>query len=102
MIYYGVIKDANGNLNASLYYGTEQFFKDTFSPDSEYFLMPLGGISGDTYAERKACARALAVDFSNNQASGLSWSEYAIVTNFFETIGKRYGLLKEFRENAIC
>lgn len=29
-------------------------------------------------------------------------SEYAEMTSYFEKLGKRYGLLKEFRENGIC
>ena len=29
-------------------------------------------------------------------------SEYAQMTSYFEKLGKRYGLLKEFKENGIC
>ena len=29
-------------------------------------------------------------------------SEYAEMASYFEKLGKRYGLLKEFRENGIC
>ena len=30
-----------------------------------------------------------------------SWEEVARVSEYFQTFGKRYGLLKEFRENGI-
>lgn len=29
-------------------------------------------------------------------------SEYAEMASYFEKLGKKYGLLKEFRENGIC
>lgn len=32
----------------------------------------------------------------------LSYSELAEFCEYFEKLGKRYGLLKEFRENGIC
>lgn len=56
-----------------------------------------------TYREQKEKARELAVqwqhDFANNN---YSWLELANFTNYFTRLGKRYGLLKEFRENGIC
>ena len=56
-----------------------------------------------TYAERKAEVRAEAIewqaDFGNHD---YSWGEVADWTNYFETMGRRYGLLTEFRENGIC
>lgn len=56
-----------------------------------------------TYKQQKEKARELAVqwqhDFSNNN---YSWLELANWSNYFTKLGKRYGLLKEFRENGIC
>lgn len=31
-----------------------------------------------------------------------SYGEIAIMQNYFNKMGKRYGLLKEFKENGIC
>ena len=31
-----------------------------------------------------------------------SWEDVIFWGNFFETYGKKYGLLREFRENGIC
>ena len=37
-----------------------------------------------------------------NDCDGLYMSDMAQIYGWFEKMGKRYGLLKEFRENAIC
>ena len=55
-----------------------------------------------TYKEQKEKARELAVqwqyDFANNN---YNWEEISEFTDFFTKLGKRYGLLKEFRENGV-
>ena len=55
-----------------------------------------------TYKEQKQRARELAqtwqYDFANNN---YNWEEISEFTDFFTQLGKRYGLLKEFRENGI-
>lgn len=55
-----------------------------------------------TYKEQKQRARELAQtwqhDFANNN---YSYEEIGEFTNFFTQLGKRYGLLKEFRENGV-
>lgn len=55
-----------------------------------------------TYKEQKQKARELAVqwqhDFANNN---YSWLELANFADFFTKLGKRYGLLKEFRANGV-
>lgn len=61
-------------------------------------------LSGKTYKERKEDLYNKAVEWSNNQGEYAAWSygELAVIQGFFEKNGKRYGLLNEFRENAIC
>ena len=61
-------------------------------------------VSGRTYQERKNDIRNKAIEWSNNQGEYAAWSygELADIGSFFETNGRRYGLLTEFRENAIC
>ena len=57
----------------------------------------------NTYQQRKAEARERAIewqyDFCNHN---YSWGELAYWGDYFERLGKRYGLLREFRENGIC
>lgn len=55
------------------------------------------------YLEMKARAWQKAIDWQldfNNH--NYSWSELAEWGNYFYKLGKRYGLLKEFKENGIC
>ena len=63
-------------------------------------------IHGKTYAERQNSLRDIAIDFqyamTEYSDSQLSMHEWACVSDWFERNGKRYGLLTEFRENAIC
>lgn len=54
------------------------------------------------YQKQKERARQTAInwqlDFSNHN---YYYSELCYYAEYFEKIGKRYGLLKEFRENGI-
>ena len=55
------------------------------------------------YQEQKERVRNEAIewqlDFGNNN---YSWGECIWYFNYFEKLGRRYGLLTEFRENGIC
>lgn len=56
-----------------------------------------------TYAERKGNARNEAIDWQIWAAENpMSWGELFEWQQHFENLGKRYGLLKEFRENGVC
>lgn len=61
-----------------------------------------------TYAANKDAVRDLAIKWQDYDAycgdefGGMSYSEYADWGSLFETLGRRFGLLTEFRENAIC
>lgn len=74
----------------------------TFSPLIDVLFITDFKVKGKTYADRKEFVRNMAINYSNNQACGLSWGEVAMISDMFYTLGKRYGLLKEFKENAIC
>lgn len=59
-------------------------------------------VKGKTYAERKGDLIDKAIEW--NYASGAanwSYGELATIQEFFERNGKRYGLIREFRENGI-
>ena len=56
-----------------------------------------------TYKEQKQKARELAQTWQFNFANNnYDWLELANWGEHFTKLGKRYGLLKEFRENGIC
>lgn len=57
-----------------------------------------------TYKERKAEAREEAKEWQMNCQDfthSISWGEYAEQVAHFEKLAKRYGLVKEFKENGI-
>lgn len=56
-----------------------------------------------TYETKKEMARQEAIDWQNDFCNhNYSYGELAEFGCHFEKLGKRYGLLKEFRENGIC
>ena len=101
MLLYGAYRDPDGHEHANLYYSFEQFFNDTFSPDCVILAALTLKTKGKRYQEIKANVHNLAIQYSNNIYPGLSWGELAEIQAFFEKVGKRYGLIREFRENAI-
>lgn len=55
-----------------------------------------------TYQERKEAARQQAIDWQLwASEQPLSYGELEDWMEHFERLGRRYGLLQEFRENAI-
>lgn len=56
-----------------------------------------------TYSEKKNALRNFAIDWQHFASeTDYSYSDLFEWQNFFETYGKKYGLLREFRENGIC
>lgn len=55
------------------------------------------------YETKKEMARQEAIDWQNDLfRDNRSYEDLAEAAEHFEKLGKRYGLLKEFRENGIC
>ena len=56
-----------------------------------------------TYIDMKKATESLVIEYSYTFGDcSLSYGELADIQEIFETLGKRYGLLREFHENAIC
>lgn len=99
----------NGEYRESFYIyyknsnGYREYFEDTFSPLIEDLRVLNLCVKGKTYEERKSNLYDLAIDYQYNFAP-LSWSygELIDIQDFFYKNARRYGLLKEFKENAIC
>lgn len=54
------------------------------------------------YKRRKEQARAAAIEYQHRAAeTSQSWAEVAEQAAKFERLGRRFGLLREFRENGI-
>lgn len=62
-------------------------------------------ISGRTYTEKKDSLKNIAIDYfnllSDFSGCGFSYGELSAISEYFYNNGKRYGLLEEFRKNAI-
>lgn len=101
MLLLGIFKNIKNKRQINLYYNWDLWHKDTFSPTVKIEKMILFKISGKTYAEKQENLRQLAIDFQLSDTNGLSWGEYAEIENFFYTNAKKYGLVREFKENAI-
>ncbi len=55
-----------------------------------------------TYQERKEAARQAAQEWQAGFADGAhSWEELANAGAYFEKLARRYGLVREFKENGI-
>lgn len=95
--------EKNGKRSSGIYYGAagiELFNIESFNCD-DYTLIRLS-VAGSSYQEKKEAARLLAIDVMDpNTFPDLSYGEYAELSDIFTDIGRRYGLLKEYRENAI-
>lgn len=100
MIFANLERD--GRTATHLFPGWPELHAATFSPDvTPREIIPLK-IGGRTYKERQDNLRELAIEVQLADDGGLSWSENQALGAFFEEQARRYGLLREFRENAIC
>ena len=97
-------KDENGRI-AEVFTDFTEYYKRTFSPITEPKILVAFTLKNcKNYQERKSETREIAILTSNilSECYGLSWYEMGLISNWFETNGRRYGLLKEFRENGLC
>lgn len=92
----------NNVTTAELYSNWEQFSRDTFNPYTRVYTLIEFVIHGKDYQSRKTSLHDLAVEWSNADTEGICLSDLCDIQNWFYLKGKRYGLLEEFRENAIC
>lgn len=57
----------------------------------------------NNYQKQKERVRDEAIDWQLDFFNyNYSWLELTAFENYFEKMGRRYGLLTEFRENGIC
>lgn len=101
-MFYAKYRDINGEEVAKLYDRGEDYARDMFSPLVEPLTVIDFCVKGKNYRERQSSVRETAIDFQIADEGGLSMEELGRILYWFTTQGKRYGLLKEFRENAVC
>lgn len=91
-----------GEKYAAIYDSWDLWHSDTFSPLCEDITIIPFKTHGKNYADRRESVRETAIEWSNCEAWPLSWGEVQTVADWFYRMGKRYGLLAEFRENGLC
>lgn len=79
-----------------------EYHTATFSPDCVIECVRRLEVKGRTYVERREHLLNLAIDIQGADNGGMSYGEFSILVNFFDKNARRYGLLNEFHENAIC
>ena len=57
--------------------------------------------SKERYKANKEILRQMAINYLLEPQKNQSWEDVARITEYFYTMGKKYGLVKEFRENGI-
>ena len=84
----------------------EEYIKSTFNTELDIYTTIEMKIKGKNYSERKNNLRDKAIEYQNSYSActggSLSMEELFRLQSFFETQGKKYGLITEFRENGIC
>ena len=101
---FAILKTPNPNERQTSYIFSDldALNRTLFPPDIDVVEMYELSVKGKTYQERKGYLEELAKDIQHADEGGLSWGECWLLTDFFERNGKRFGLLREFRENGIC
>lgn len=101
-MFYAKFRNEEGQEIGKLYDLWDEYHADTFSPEVEPLTVIDFSVKGKNYRERQSSVETTARDFQAADIGGLFMSDYARIGEWFITQGKRYGLLKEFRENAVC
>ena len=91
-------EDADGRL---LVYRADEHGLYPIGPDWLWADVPPD--QGESYSKLKEAARSEAIEWSCRAGeTSMSYGELADAQERFRELGRRYGLLAEFRENGIC
>lgn len=102
-MFIGIFKNNEGKIENYIYFSFEEWNRDTFNPLTEIIGMLDFKIQGKNYTEKKANLEDLAKEWQGQFASyNWSYGELAAIGDYFYRNGKKYGLLREFKENCIC
>lgn len=102
---FTILTDYRDNkTSAKTFYSIDEYHTFTFCPliMTDFLLDTNRCPYGKTYKEKKEWLKEKAIELSNYDYHKISWIEFLNLTDYFSRHGKKYGLLKEFRENGIC
>ena len=101
MIYARLKDNETGKETGAIFYCWGDLHRATFSPNVEPVAVVDFKLHGKTYAERRESLRDIAITLQANECGGLYQSEYIKIGAWLEKNAARYGLIKEFKENAV-
>lgn len=82
-------------------YSFPELYRETFTPE-DWSIVVLDKLTGN-YNDKQAALRekAIATQQALESMEYISYNELIEIDQYFTKYGKRYGLLKEFKENGI-
>ena len=98
-----IYKTLNGEILGGLYEDiSRQDLNNIEGIQNVLYYIPLV-ISGNNYQDRKDDIKNKAIEYQRTfyDFCNYSYGELASITEFFETAGKRYGLITEFKNECI-
>ena len=106
MIYAIIKEDDNGEIYGATFGNWREYQHYTFS-SSRLVLFCCDTkrlkVCGKTREQKKDSAREIAVHWQYTIGDFCpSYMDFAIAGGYFTALGRKYGLLREFRENGIC
>lgn len=104
---YAIIRDENGEVYSKEFWSAKEYRDVVWGDPSitEIFFCDTSSthMVGKTYEEKKEFAREDAIAWQSAIGEfSPSYEDFAIAGDYFSALGKKYGLLREFRENGIC
>lgn len=103
---YAIIKKDEGRAVGGFFGSWEEYHRATFSP--VYYPLFVADLDapkapGKTKADKKENARSMAINYQEAASEAAqTWAEYAAMCDYFAALGRKYGLLKEFKGAGIC
>lgn len=101
MLFYAAYQTPNGEHKQGIYQA-DSFMSDTFSPDIKV------NYASNLKPKTKDDARQMAIDIYaadrdtvDNGGEGLRYGEWAVIGDALERIARRFGLVREFRNEGI-
>jgi hypothetical protein len=96
-----------------LYYNSHIDYRNGWQPTKKQFeiikkycnklIKTINNKNINNYQKRKEETRQQAIEWQQDfEKQGYCWGDLIIYQQYFEDLGKKYGLLKEFHENGIC
>ena len=99
---YAIYRTDSGELEGGVFDFTLKQYYDALPDTYEDVFSYDFKARGKTYADRKDYVESKAIEFSNAEKPSMAYSELAFIDDGFYRLGKAYGLLTDFHENAIC